>query len=158
DAALVAAGRDDALCRMRKGWRYLQRQWDTVRPEGGFYPRTNAQGTQVLVRDKYTDDNGLAGVAVLAAAAATPDPQERAALVKSAEAIADWLIRSGVWDDVFEGGFWWNDKKGDTEEGKPAQTNAVAAFFFLRLYRETGNPLHLEWGLKTLDWMDRILW
>ena len=157
DAALVSAGRDDALCRMRKGYRYLQYQWDTARPEGGFYARTYAEGG-FHGGDKYADDNALAGLALIAAANATRDPEERRTFLLGAENVAKFLMQSGLWDDVFEGGFWWNTQKGGIDAGKTGQTNAVCAFFFLRLHREIPNPTYRDWGIRTLDWLDRIMW
>jgi uncharacterized protein YyaL (SSP411 family) len=46
---------------------------------------------------------------------------------------------------------------GDTEEGKPAQTNALAALFFARLYGVTGDPAHRDAALSTLAWLDAAL-
>ncbi len=78
--------------------------------------------------------------------------------VHAAEREADFLIGSGLWDDTFGGGFWWNTGKGDTEEGKPAQTNALASLFFARLYAVTGNTTYRDWALRSLLWLDTILW
>ena len=50
------------------------------------------------------------------------------------------------------------ERKGDTEEGKPAQTNALASLFFARLYAVTGNAAYRDWALKTQLWLDTILW
>jgi uncharacterized protein YyaL (SSP411 family) len=46
---------------------------------------------------------------------------------------------------------------GDTDEGKPAQTNALAALFFARLYGVTGNPAHRDAALSTIAWLDAAL-
>ena len=46
---------------------------------------------------------------------------------------------------------------GDTDEGKPAQTNALAALFFARLYGATGNQAHRDAALSTIGWLDAAL-
>ena len=48
--------------------------------------------------------------------------------------------------------------KGDTIEGKPAQTNGLASEFFFALYRETGESTYRTWAMKTLEWLDRTLY
>jgi uncharacterized protein YyaL (SSP411 family) len=94
----------------------------------------------------------------LVAAAQTNDPTLRERYVHAAEREADFLRQSGLWDDTFGGGFWWNTGRGDSAEGKPAQTNALAALFFARLYAETNNPDDRAWALRTLLWMDTFLY
>ena len=42
-------------------------------------------------------------------------------------------------------------------EGKPAQTNALAALFFARLYGVTGTPAHRDAALATIGWLDAAL-
>ena len=46
---------------------------------------------------------------------------------------------------------------GDSDEGKPAQTNALAALFFARLYGATGNQAHRDAALSTIGWLDAAL-
>jgi uncharacterized protein YyaL (SSP411 family) len=75
-----------------------------------------------------------------------------------ARATAGYLIHSGLWDDAFGGGFWWNNRRGAVIEGKPAQTNGLAAEFFLRLYSMTGQTEYRDWGVMVLDWLDNRLW
>ena len=78
--------------------------------------------------------------------------------IHAAEREADFLRESTLWDETFGGGFWWNTGRGDSAEGKPAQTNALAALFFARLYMETNNPEDRVWALRTLLWMDTVLY
>jgi len=91
------------------------------------------------------------------AAQRAPDALERELMLGRARATADFLMQGGVWDDTFGGGFWWNTRHGDSEEGKPAQTNGLATEFFLQLYGLTGEPGYREWAEKTLAWLDREL-
>jgi uncharacterized protein YyaL (SSP411 family) len=46
---------------------------------------------------------------------------------------------------------------GNTEEGKPAQTNALAALFFARLYAVTDDPAYRDAAVSTLGWLDSAL-
>jgi hypothetical protein len=43
-------------------------------------------------------------------------------------------------------------------EGKPAQTNALAALFFGRLYELTGDVVYRTWMLRSLLWLDTVLY
>ena len=107
---------------------------------------------------RFTDDNLVAGLALLETVRTTNDPLAKRRYIHAAEREADFLIGSGLWDDTFGGGFWWNTGKGDTEEGKPAQTNALASLFFARLSATTGNTAYRDWALKSQLWLDTILW
>jgi uncharacterized protein YyaL (SSP411 family) len=158
DAELLAAKPEDAetRCYLDKGFGFLDRLWDYT--NAGYFPRSNPVGTRVEDQKRFGDDNSLGGLALLAAADATTDPQLKQRYIHAATREADFLLQSGVWDDTFGGGFWWNTGRGDSAEGKPAQTNALAALFFARLYEASGNPLYSEWALKTLLWMDTILY
>jgi len=100
----------------------------------------------------------VAGLALLETARTTNDPLAKRRYIHAAEREADFLIGSGMWDDTFGGGFWWNTGKGDTEEGKPAQTNALASLFFARLFAATGNTAYKDWALRAQLWLDTILW
>ena len=111
---------------------FLDRLWDD--DEGGYYPRSNANGSKISVKAQYADDNALAGLALLAAADSADDSFSRDYYVYAAVQEAEYLQESGLWDDTFGGGFWWSTGLGDSDEGKPAQTNALAALFFARLY------------------------
>jgi len=144
----------EARCHVDKGFVFLDRLWDHT--GGGYFPRSNPIGTDVSRGARYGDDNSLAGLALLATAETVPDGPLRRRYLHAARREADFLTEGGLWDDTFGGGFWWNTNKGDTLEGKPAQTNALAALFFARLYEATGVPAYRDWALRTLLWMDTV--
>jgi uncharacterized protein YyaL (SSP411 family) len=114
-------------------------------------------GSKISRATQFADDNAVAGLALLAAADAFPDAFWRDYYVYAAVQEAEYLAESGLWDDTFGGGFWWNTGRGDSEEGKPAQTNALAALFFARLHAATGVEGYRQWALATLGWMDATL-
>jgi hypothetical protein len=145
----------EARCHLDKGFVFLDRLWDD--DDGGYYPRSNANGSKITRKAQYADDNALAGLALLAAAAAAEDGFSRDYYVYAAVQEAEYLAESGLWDDTFGGGFWWSTGLGDSDEGKPAQTNALAALFLARLHRVTGDPTYREQALTTLAWLDTVL-
>jgi hypothetical protein len=165
DAVLLEAGQGladwdpgDTRCQIDKGFVFLDRLWDYA--NSGYFARANPVGTRVEVSPRFTDDNLVAGLALLATArTTTTEPLSSARYVHAAQREADFLLReSGLWDTTFGGGFWWNTTHGETEEGKPAQTNALAALFFARLYDATGDPMYREWASRSLLWLDTILY
>ncbi len=155
DAALAACG--DAACAdyAAKAFRHLERHWDAT--AGGYFARGGIRGDWVARPDKYADDNALAGVALLHAAASAPDATLRGPYLARAVAIAEFLVVE-LWDAVFGGGFWWNSHRGDGVEGKPAQSNGLAALLFLGLHELTGDPRWRDWAARTLAWLDATLW
>jgi Glycosyl hydrolase family 76 len=157
DLALASPGDPLARCWASRGFTFLDRLWDRGSPAGGFFARSDLDGEQVSRPDKYADDNSLAGLAWMEAAQRAPDALERELMLGRARATANFLINGGIWDETFGGGFWWNTRRGDTIEGKPAETNGLAAAFFLQLYGLTGEPEHREWALRTLAWLDNKL-
>lgn len=157
DLGLARAGDQAALCQALRGLAFLEWHWDTRRPEGGYFARLDLEGG-VVVPDKYVDDNALAGLVWTEATGLATTAHERQLALGRARATADWLIDGEVWDEVFGGGFWWNNKRGDTIEGKPAQTNAVALLLFLEVYELTGDQTYREWAVRTLHWLDDRLW
>jgi len=147
----------DARCRIDKGFVFLDRLWDYT--SAGYFPRSNPVGTNVdTTAHRYGDDNSLSGLAFLEAAELTSQPAVRERYIHSAQREADFLRQTSLWDETFGGGFWWNTGHGDSPEGKPAQTNALAALFFARLYAETNNPDDRAWALRTLLWLDTVLY
>ena len=156
--SVPAAGWDeaDARCHLDKGFAFLGRLWDV--DSGGYYPRAGLSGIDIERAVWYADDNALAGLALLAAADLEADPRTRQRYLADAGASATYLISSGLWDQTFGGGFWWNTGLGDRYEGKPAQTNAAAALLFARLYVATGDAAYREWALRTLAWLDAVLY
>jgi Glycosyl hydrolase family 76 len=149
---------DNNRCYLDKGFIFLDRLWDYT--GAGYFPRSNPVGTTVENAPRFADDNLIAGLALLATEPTTTDVAARARYVHAAQREADFLVQpgTGLWDDTFGGGFWWNTGRGDTEEGKPAQTNALAGLFFAELYDATGDGTYRDWSLRSLLWLDTILW
>ena len=146
----------EARCHLDKGFIFLDRLWDYS--TGGYYPLSDPSGTAVVRGVRYSDDNALAGLSLLAAAASQSDPLLRQRYLHAARREAEFLTESGLWDGTFGGGFWWTTNKGDTPEGKPAHTNALAALFFARLHNATNLEADRAWALRTLLWLDTILY
>lgn len=156
DAELLrAAGQDaEARCHLAKGFLFL----DRLRDGGGYLARAAPDGSGIARGLHYADDNALAGLSLLAAAEVEADPAVRQRYLDAARDVAGFLTTSGLWDDVFGGGFWWNSNKGDRWEGKPAQSNALAALLFARLHAMTGDHAYGAWAVRTLGWMDTLLY
>ena len=146
----------DTRCYIDKGFVFLDRLWDYT--SAGYFPRANPVGTNVESKVRFTDDNLIAGLALLDTARTTTDPLAVRRYIHAAQREADFLQGSGLWDTTFGGGFWWNTGRGDSEEGKPAQTNALASLFFARLYEATGDAGYRDWALRSLVWLDTILY
>lgn len=144
----------EARCHVTKSLLFL----DRLRDAGGYLPRSAPDGSNVARGLHYADDNALAGLALLAAAAVESDPSTRQRHLQTARDVATFLTTSGLWDEMFGGGFWWNSNKGDRWEGKPAQSNALAALFFARLWAATGDEAHARWAIRTLGWLDAVLY
>ena len=150
----VGEADDEARCQLAKGFRFLERLLDA----GGYYARAAPDGSDVARGLHYADDNALAGLSLRAAAEAEADPVARRGYLDAARSVAAFLTTSGLWDETFGGGFWWNSNKGDRWEGKPAQSNALAALFFARLHSATGEEAYRAWALRTLGWLDLVLY
>src|SRR3954464_14375503 len=146
----------EARCHLEKGFVFLDRLWDD--DDGGYYPRSNLNGSKIANKAQYADDNALAGLALLAAADSADDSFSHDYYVYAAVQEAGYLQDSGLWDDTFGGGFWWSTGLGDTDEGKPAQTNALAALFFPRLFGAAGDENYRDQALTTLAWLDSVLY
>lgn len=146
----------EARCHIEKGYVFLDRLWDD--DAGGYFPRSNLFGTEVDRSGRYGDDNALAGLSLLDALDQTTDPLQRARYLHAIRREAAFLTWSGLWDDTFGGGFWWHTSKGAAPEGKPAQTNALAALFFARAHRATGAEEYRVRALATLLWLDTYLY
>jgi uncharacterized protein YyaL (SSP411 family) len=155
DAVLAACGAAECADAAAKTFRHLERHWDAA--GGGYFGRGGIRGDWVGGPDKYADDNALAGVALLHAAASAPDARTGERYLARTAAIAEYLV-GNLWDDVFGGGFWWNTHRGDGVEGKPAQSNGLAAQLFLGLHARTGDPRWHAWAARTLAWLDTTLW
>ena len=148
----------DTRCYLEKGFVFLDRLWDYS--SAGYFPGADPVGGNVDRSARFTDDNLIAGLALLDAARTTSDPYTVRRYIHAARREADFLLleTTGLWDSTFGGGFWWNTGRGDSREGKPAQTNALAALFFARLYAVTNDAIYREWALRSLLWLDTILY
>jgi hypothetical protein len=159
DGGLLVPGWDarDTQCYLDKGFVFLDRLWDYT--SAGYFARANPVGGDVDRGARFTDDNLIAGLALLDAARASADDYAVRRYVHAARREADFLLleSAGLWDPTFGGGFWWNTGRGDSQEGKPAQTNALAALFFARLYEATNDVTYRDWALRSLLWLDTIL-
>ena len=143
-------------CHLELGFVFLDRLWDYA--AGGYFAQSDPTGTEVYRGARFTDDAALTGLALLATVDTLPEGDLRRHYLYAARRVADFLIVSALWDETFGGGFWWNTYRGDTDEGKPAQSNALAALFFARLYAAAGDEGHRAWALRTLLWLDTILY
>ena len=150
----VGESDDEARCQLAKGFLFL----DRLRDAGGYYARAGLDGSDVARGIHYADDNALAGLSLLAAADVEADPSARLGYLDAARSVATFLTTGGLSDETFGGGFWWNTNKGDRWEGKPAQANALASLFFARLQAATGDESYREWALRTLGWLDAVLY
>lgn len=156
DAALVRLGEGRFRCQVDKTAAWMGRLWDPKK--AGFAPRADLDGGNPMLQVLYADDNALIGLAFLEAARVTHDPAARERALAWAEMAAQFLLKSGLWDDTFGGGLWWNTLHESAPEGKPAQTAALMAQLMAELHAETGRPQYRREALATLEWLDRTLW
>jgi uncharacterized protein YyaL (SSP411 family) len=152
DTALLRVFPGLGRCTIDKSAAFLDLMWDH-QSAGGYLARCRPDASLFLRPDKYSDDHGHAGLMLIDVYEATDDGR----YVKRARAAADYLMYGGVWDKTFGGGFWWNNRRGDTVEGKPAQANGLAVDLFAQLYGLTGKRVYREWALKTFDWLEARL-
>ncbi|MBS1524122.1 MAG: AGE family epimerase/isomerase [Bacteroidetes bacterium] len=148
DAAMVANGDQSYLPYVNNTFNWLQNLWDKNDPNGGYFAAANLDGSGAA-GDKYVDDNSLTGVAFLAAYDVSSGTAQ-AKYLTAAEACANWLIKSGLWDANFGGGFWWSTQK----TVKPTQSNGMALQLFLRLYQLTGNSVYHDWAVQVNTWLN----
>jgi uncharacterized protein YyaL (SSP411 family) len=99
------------------------------------------------------DDNALTGMAYLAAYDVTRGGQ-KADYLKAAEECASWVLHSGLWDNSFGGGFWWNTEKS----AKPTQSNGLVLQLCLRLYGITGEPAYRHWADSINSWLNERMY
>ena len=156
DAALVQLGEERLRCHVEKTARWMEMLWDPG--HGGFAPRADLDGTNPTLQDVYADDNGVIGLAFLDVARMTRDPSVRASALAAAERAAGYMRDSGLWDETFGGGLWWNNQREAAGEGKPAQTTALLAHLTAELYAETGQAPYREDALAAIGWLDSTLW
>jgi uncharacterized protein YyaL (SSP411 family) len=147
DAALVAAGDASALPYMNNTFKFMESFWDKADTRGGYFASVNLNGTGAA-GDKFIDDNSLTGMVYLEASEITSGADKAAYLAK-AKACADWLINSGMWDNTYGGGFWWNTSKPE----KPTQSNGLAMQLFSKLYTVTGESVYRDWAVMVNNWL-----
>jgi hypothetical protein len=156
DLARATVGSTSHLdCTIERSFNYLELLWQTA-PPGGYAPRSDLDGRNPTTVDIYADDNAIAGVAMLEAADYVNDWRLRDRMVAGAERAALYLIDSGLWDEVYGGGFWWNTQRELSEGGKPVQTAGIAVQLFARLYQVTGKVEYRDWADRSMSWSD--LW
>lgn len=155
DAALVRLGEERFRCQVDKTVRWMERLWDPG--QAGFAPRADLDGSNPTLQHVYADDNAVIGLAFLEASRVTRDPSVRTRAIIAAERAGEYLTRSGLWDDTFGGGLWWNTQRSAVVEGKPAQTTALMAHLMAELHAETGRAVYRERALAALGWLDRVL-
>jgi uncharacterized protein YyaL (SSP411 family) len=148
DAAMVAIGQTSYATNMNNTFKWMGGLWDKSDVNGGYFAFANLDGTGSS-GTKYVDDNSLTGMAYLEAYDVSTDAT-KASYLSSAEACANWLMNSGMWDNTFGGGFWWNTDK----TVKPTQSNALALQLFLRLYKITGQPYYHDWAVSVNTWLN----
>lgn len=147
DAAMIEIGDSSYLSSMNATFRWMANMWDTADPDGGYFAFSNLDGSGAS-GTKYVDDNSLTGVVYLQAYDLTTGV-DQAAYLSKAEACANWIIKSGLWDSSFGGGFWWNTEK----VYKPTQTNGLALQLFLRLYGITHESVYKDWAISVNNWL-----
>lgn len=148
DIAMVSIGDSNYYPYMDKTFTWLQNMWDKAGADGGYFAQANIDGSGAA-GDKYVDDNSLTGVIYLAAYDVTTGTTKQQYLDK-AKACANWIIKSGLWDNFQGGGFWWSTQK----IYKPTQTNGLALQLFLELYKITGDELYKGWADSIMSWLN----
>jgi hypothetical protein len=146
DAAMVGIGETSYLAYMNNTFKFMENMWDKKDMRGGYFASVNLDGSGAG-GDKYVDDNAL--TVFLEAAEVTSGADKQAYLAK-AKACGDWLINSGLWDNVYGGGFYWNTAKPE----KPTQTNGLTLQLFLKLYQLTGETTYRDWALQVNAWLN----
>ncbi|SFA41161.1 Glycosyl hydrolase family 76 [Pedobacter suwonensis] len=147
DAAMVAAGETGYLVYMNNTFKFMDNMWDKKDLRGGYFASVNLDGSGAG-GDKYVDDNALSGMVYLEAYEVTTGADKQAYLAK-AKACADWLINSGLWDNAYGGGFYWNTQKPE----KPTQTNGLTLQLFAKLYGLTGASIYRDWARQVDAWL-----
>lgn len=148
DAAMIAAGDASYHAGMDATFAWMNGLWDKSDPNGGYFAFANLDGTGSS-GTKYIDDNSLTAVAYLDAWEVSTGTVKSDYLT-AAENCANWVIKSGLWDTTFGGGFWWSTEKSV----KPTQSNAIALQMFLRLYKITGQSVYHDWAVSVNTWLN----
>jgi uncharacterized protein YyaL (SSP411 family) len=147
DAAMIEIGDSSYMPSMSATFKWMENMWDKTDPHGGYFAFSNLDGSGAS-GTKYVDDNALTGMVYLQAYDLISGA-DRDAYLNKAEACADWIINSGLWDTSLGGGFWWNTEK----IYKPTQTNGLALQLFVRLFGITGKSVYHDWALSVNNWL-----
>ena len=148
DAAMVRLGDSTYLPYMNKTFSWMNNLLDKADPNGGYFAAANLDGSGAS-GIKYVDDNSLTGMAYLEAYDVTSGTTQINYL-NAAEACANWIIKSGQWDNTLGGGFWWNTDK----TVKSTQTNGLVLQLLLRLYKITGQAVYHDWAVSVNTWLN----
>jgi len=132
---------------MNNAYTFMGYMWDTTAgANGGYFSGTSISGSGNS-GVKFIDDNSLTGIAYMEVYAATGDSR----YLTSAQAIANWLMNCGLWDNTFGGGFWQSTQK----LAKPTQSNGLAMQLFLKLYQQnTSATYYLSWANSIRTWLE----
>jgi len=148
DVAMVVNGNPSYAISMNHTFRFLDNMWDKNDPNGGYFAFSGLDGSGASGL-KYVDDNSLSGVVYLAAYDATTGADKAEYLAK-ARLCANWLIKSGLFDTTYGGGFWWSTER----KVKPTQTNGLALQLFSNLYKITGEAVYRDWAVAVNSWLN----
>ena len=148
DAAMVVNGDASYLTSMNQTFEWMEHLWDKNDPNGGYFGFASLDGS-VASGIKYVDDNSLSGMVYLEAYEVSTGSYKEAYLAK-AKRCADWLIKSGLYDQTHGGGFWWTTDR----QVKPTQTNGLALQLFSKLYKITGEKVYLDWAVLVNTWLN----
>lgn len=148
DAAMVASGDASYLTSMNQTFKWMDNMWDKNDPKGGYFAFARLDGSGSS-GTKYVDDNSLSGMVYLEAYEVTTGADQEAYLAK-AKLCASWLIESGLFDNTYGGGFWWNTDR----KVKPTQTNGLALQLFSKLYKITGDAVYKDWAISVNTWLN----
>jgi uncharacterized protein YyaL (SSP411 family) len=152
DAAMIEIGDSSYLKSMNATFKWMENMWDKSDLNGGYFAAANLDGSGAG-GTKYVDDNSLTGMVYLEAYDVTTGA-DKAAYLNKAKACANWIIKSGLWDNFLGGGFWWNTDK----PVKSTQTNGLVLQLFLKLYQITGETVYHDWSVSVNTWLTTKLY
>ena len=152
DSSMIRYGDSRYLPFMNNTFAFMSKMWDVNSTIGGYFAQSNADGTGAA-GDKFVDDNALAGNAYLDAYEVTTGT-DKTNYLNSAQKCANWLMNCGLWDNTFNGGFWWTTNKTDAvSQVKATEVNALACQLFVRLYIITGSVYYKQWADSVRTWL-----
>lgn len=148
DAAMLGIGDESFRTSMNETFKWMEHLWDKEDPNGGYFAFAALDGSGAS-GVKYVDDNALSAMVYLEAYELSSAAMREAYLNK-AKACANWLIKSGLYDDTYGGGFWWTTDR----KVKPTQTNGLALQLFCKLYKITGEQVYRDWAILVNSWLN----